>query len=115
LIQVGGEKPSALCASDDPVKNGLVASLNRPGGNLTGFARFGVAVAAKRFELLAELVPNGVVTVLSNPNNPDAPAEIGEVKAAGKLQKNGQRTIRLSKLKRLKQETASAADDGAPA
>ena len=62
--------PSPLAVSEDPVSLGLVASLARPGGNLTGINFFSSELVAKRLELLRELVPRAArVAVLVNPAN----------------------------------------------
>ena len=62
--------PIVFTGVGDPVGFGFVASLARPGGNLTGFSDFGVELTPKRFELLCELVPQAaVIAMLVNPNN----------------------------------------------
>ncbi len=86
LIVAAGGLPSVLAAKSatatipivfpalsDPVAAGLVASLARPGGNLTGFSPFQYELMPKRFELLAELVPQArVIALLVNPDDPRA-------------------------------------------
>jgi putative tryptophan/tyrosine transport system substrate-binding protein len=67
----------------DPVREGLVESLNRPGGNATGVTIFGPAAVTKRLQLLHDLVPNHAVTAfLMNPNNPNGGIEMGAVQTA---------------------------------
>ena len=65
--------PIVFIAALDPVKAGLVASLNRPGGNITGITFIGASLGGKRLELARELVPNvGVIALLTHPRSPDA-------------------------------------------
>jgi putative tryptophan/tyrosine transport system substrate-binding protein len=62
--------PIVFTGPSDPVKNGLVASLSRPGGNVTGAALFTTELESKQIEVLRTLVPNAAkIAVLLNPNN----------------------------------------------
>ncbi|MGH2362613.1 MAG: ABC transporter substrate-binding protein [bacterium] len=75
--------PIVMAASEDPVELGLVASLSRPGGNMTGVTFISSELAAKRLELLKEIVPQvSRVAVLWNPTHVDL--EMKELEPAGR-------------------------------
>jgi len=77
--------PVVMAASGDPVGSGLVASLGRPGGNVTGLSLFNVEIYAKRVELLRELVPRLTrIAGLFNMSNPVLPLQWKEVERAAR-------------------------------
>jgi putative tryptophan/tyrosine transport system substrate-binding protein len=77
--------PVVFVIGADPVKWGLVASLNRPGGNVTGVSFLVDAIVAKRLEVLRELIPAGTsIGVLVNPKNPNAESDTNDVQTAAK-------------------------------
>ena len=77
--------PIVFVTGFDPVKSGLVTSLNRPGGNLTGATVIAGQLAAKRLGLLHELVPSvRLVAVLLNPNDPNAEADVADALVAAR-------------------------------
>ncbi len=77
--------PIVFVSGEDPVKFDLVASLNRPGGNITGVSTFNAVLGSKRFEVLHELVSRAaVIAFLVNPNFPSAESETIETEAAAR-------------------------------
>jgi putative ABC transport system substrate-binding protein len=77
--------PVVFTVGGDPVELGLVASLNRPGGNLTGATFFAAQLLQKQVGILHDLVPNAtVIGLLVNPNNPRHQADSGDVQAAAR-------------------------------
>jgi putative ABC transport system substrate-binding protein len=77
--------PIVFTSSTDPIKLGLVDSLNRPGGNATGFWAFTSLLGTKRLELMRQLLQaNASIAVLVNPNNPNADVDATELQHAAR-------------------------------
>ena len=101
VIVAAGGAPLALAAKSatstlpivftgvgDPVALGLLASLARPGGNVTGFSLLSVELTPKRLELVSELVPwAGVIGLLVNPNNPQTEGVVRDVQEAARAKR----------------------------
>ena len=98
VIAAGSSPASALAAKSattiipivftnaaDPVQIGLVASLNRPGGNVTGFTQLGADLGAKRLGLLHELLPSVIsIAVLVNPARPGVDTQVAQAQEAAR-------------------------------
>jgi putative ABC transport system substrate-binding protein len=77
--------PIVFTSGADPVWSGLVESLSRPGGNLTGASLVAAELAVKRLEVIRELLPRArIVAMIVNPNYPGAESEMAEVEVAGR-------------------------------
>lgn len=77
--------PIVFTSGIDPIKSGLVASLNRPGGNITGVNLFTAVMEDKRLSLLRELVPSApLIAVLVNGSNPNSENQISDVEEAAR-------------------------------
>jgi putative ABC transport system substrate-binding protein len=97
IVTIGGEVsavvakaatatiPIVFATGSDPIRSGLVTSLNRPGGNITGVSTFQVQMEPKRLELLRELLPHATTTaVLVNQNNPAAEIRLNDIQTAAR-------------------------------
>ena len=96
IVATGGSAPALaakaasaripiVASAEDPVRLGLVASLNQPGGNVTGVTLLTTDIGSKRLGLLHELVPTAViVALLHNPKNPDAERHLQDVQSAAR-------------------------------
>jgi putative ABC transport system substrate-binding protein len=75
--------PIVFVTGGDPVKDGLVASFSRPGGNITGVSIVSSALVSKQFQLLHALVPQAaVIGILLNPTNPNVSFELSDLQSA---------------------------------
>ena len=97
IVAIGGETaasaakgatatiPIVFVGGADPVRTGIVSSLHRPGGNITGVSAFQVELEPKKLELLRELRPNAArIAVLVNPNTQYAENQVNDLKAAAR-------------------------------
>jgi ABC-type uncharacterized transport system substrate-binding protein len=99
--------PIVFGTGGDPVRQGLVVSLNRPGGNVTGVVFFTTELGTKRLELLRQLVPKATtIAMLMNPNSPNFAAERSDAQAAA--QAIGQQLVILDVSNDRDIETAFA-------
>ncbi len=77
--------PIVFLSGSDPVQDGLVSSLNRPGGNVTGISVFTTSLGPKRLEILRELVPKGgAIAFLVNPSSQIAEVQVKEIQEAAR-------------------------------
>ena len=106
----------AVYVGGDPVELGLVASLSRPGGNLTGFTALTVEVGAKRLELLHQVVPTArIIALLVNPTNPIADTLSRDLQQAARTLGLKLHVVRASGEQDLESVFATMADIGAGA
>jgi putative ABC transport system substrate-binding protein len=99
--------PIVFMGVGDPVGEGLVAGLARPGGNLTGFSNLFLELQPKRLELVSELVPEArVIALLVNPNSPNAERVIRDVQEAARA-----KDVELSVLKASNESEIDATFD----
>jgi putative ABC transport system substrate-binding protein len=108
--------PIVFGASSDPVQIGLVPSLARPGGNLTGATTLGRELLAKRLEILRELVPNvTVIGLLVSPNNPNTEPSVRELQRLAEAGKWALQVVAVTTKSDFDRAIATLAQAGAGA
>jgi len=126
---VGASSPAALAAKAatasipiifivgvDPVADGLVTSINRPGGNITGVSFYDIPVTGKRLALLFELVPKAeLIAVLQDPNSPGFKAETKEIETTFGASRHKIMTIKAGSEQEINQAFSTMVKSGAGA
>lgn len=108
--------PIVFTTGSDPVRDGLVTSLNRPGGNVTGVVFISSAVGGKRLELLRQFVPMaGTIAMLVNPGSVETDAERAEVEAAAQAVGQQIRIVEIRSTTEIETAVAAAGAAGAGA
>ena len=108
--------PIVFASAADPVRAGIVASINRPGSNVTGVSMLGSALEAKRLGLLNEIVPGSTsIGVLMNPNYPDANLQLQELQEAARVIKRQLNIARASTDAEIDAAFTTLAQQGAAA
>jgi putative ABC transport system substrate-binding protein len=103
--------PVVFIIGEDPVKTGLVPSLNRPGGNLTGISNFMNVLGAKRLELVSEAVSkDAVLGLLVNPNNPNAEPGTKDLQSAAQALGRRLEVLPASTEREIESAFAAAAE-----
>jgi putative tryptophan/tyrosine transport system substrate-binding protein len=106
--------PIVFVSAADPIKSGIIASLNRPGSNVTGVSLLGSELEAKRLGLLHEIVPGAEpIGVLVNPNYPDANLQVRELQNAANIIKRQIDIVRASAEPDINMAFATVAHQGA--
>ena len=126
VFAVGGTEPARAAAAAtrtipivfvsaaDPVKTGLVSSLNRPGGNVTGVSALGSALETKRLGLLHQLVPKpGLIGVILNPEYPAAEVELRGLQEGAAELKQQIQVVNVSKEQELEPAFATLVQSNA--
>ena len=106
--------PIVFIIGDDPVQYGLVASLGRPGANITGISLLIAQLEAKRLELLTELVPKATTfSLLVNPNNPNSVALVRNAQSAARTLGKNLQIVEAKTIDEIDAAFASAAQNHA--
>jgi putative ABC transport system substrate-binding protein len=104
--------PIVFMGGGDPVRRGLVASIGRPGGNVTGVSLLAADLETKRIGLLHEVIPNAtVIGALVDPNVPDGEFQLQEVEAAARRLGLSFRTVRISSEREFDMAFAALVQD----
>ena len=108
--------PIVFVSAADPIAAGIVGSLNRPGGNITGVSMLGSTLEAKRLGLLGEIIPGAaLIGVLVNPKYPDVDLQLRELQEAAGLLKRQINIVRASSETEIDTAFATIAQKGAGA
>jgi putative tryptophan/tyrosine transport system substrate-binding protein len=99
--------PIVFTSGFDPVAIGLVPSLNKPAGNVTGVSFFAAQLSAKRLGILREVVPSAAIALLMNPSNPNASVELKDARSAAEAVGQPIRVLNVSSERELDDLSAS--------